>query len=1012
MEKGTVLTSTSFTHARAFLVRFGLAAMIVFVFALLSRAGGPKYVAGTSYFETSATGQPLTWAGGVITYYTDQGDLSPILPNASANTFVANAFGVWTAVPTAALNITSGGQLGEDVNGTNVYVNSNGTITMPADIQPSATSTPIGIVYDYDGSVTDALLGTGAGGSSQCFYNAVYGGDDNYGAVASYLHALIVINGQCALDSSQLVDLEYRLVRVIGSVIGVGWSQLNTNVITGNPPPTSADYAGFPVMHYMDSPSCVPITNCYANPYQLADDDIAAVSRLYPVTAQNQADFPDSQVFSAVTGRIYGSVWFTDPAGNPTQPMQGVNVVARWIDPSTSLPSDQYSISSVSGFLFTGNAGNPITGFNDSEGDAYSEWGSTSSTLEGFFDLGGLPLPNGGSAQYQLSVEALDPTWSMGVGPYAPLLVSLSGTAPTITITVSAGQDVEQDILMTSSGQPVPSPPNSWSTPAAVPETGRWLGSLSGYGDMEYLLLPVQANRTFSVAVMALNQDDLASESKAQPVIGLWSASDPQGAAPPAFTPSPFNSPTEGLTLLNAQTASSTNLLIGISDIRGDGRPDYRYQAHVLYGDSLSPSRVSVNGGVVTVSGTGFAAGQNVSVGGVTVNPLAVSANQLLLDAPAFSDGPQTISISDPVTGASSTMTDVLIFGAAATDSITLLNPIIPPTPVGAQAALPVTVRVLASDRATPVQGATIGWSTTNNLQLSACSGTSCTVTTDQNGDASSWLTPAVVGAATVTATLAPGVYTPTQSVTTTLNATESSSDIGVLPQYMWIAQGATVSIPLTALVLSNGTPQENAKVNFSVVQGSGTLSAASAQTNSSGNASVSLSVSQISTLVQVSACFAPEGLPCQPFYVSPVQLANLNLQQVTGAGQVSTGQAFQPMVVRVTDSSSPPNPVMAASVTFQNTVLRPGGTSPGGGTAMCSKLSYRWPGSMREDLERGRFDQSKFEVAGRPCLKPRSGDRIQPTARAVGKQPEEAQASEGRKKNRERNHNGLPISQ
>src|SRR5580693_8382828 len=199
--------------ARLFLLRLAAAAAMVLLFAMLARAGGPKYIAGASYFDPSVIGQPLVWPQGAITYYTDQGNLSPILPNASANTFVANAFSIWTAVPTAALTIASGGQLAEDVNGTNVYLNSNGTISMPADIQPSATGTPVGVVYDSDGTVTDALIGSGAGGTSQCFFNAAYGGDDNFGTFATYQHALIVINGRCALQSSQLTDVEYRLVR-------------------------------------------------------------------------------------------------------------------------------------------------------------------------------------------------------------------------------------------------------------------------------------------------------------------------------------------------------------------------------------------------------------------------------------------------------------------------------------------------------------------------------------------------------------------------------------------------------------------------------------------------------------------------------------------------------------------------------------------------------------------------------------------------------------------------------
>ena len=250
------VTNCMASTARLFLLRLALTGAIVCCFVLLSRAGGPKCVAGTNFFDSTTAGQPLVWPQGLILYYTDQGDLSPILPNAAANSFVAGAFSQWTAVPTAAIAATSGGQLAEDANGTNVILNSDGTMSMPPDIQPTATGTPIGIVYDSDGAVTDALLGSGAGNSSQCFSNAVFGGNDNYGSFATYQHALIVINGQCAQQSTQLTDVEYRLVRVIGGVLGLGWSQVNPNVLTRTPVPTSDDYAGFPVMHATDPLNC------------------------------------------------------------------------------------------------------------------------------------------------------------------------------------------------------------------------------------------------------------------------------------------------------------------------------------------------------------------------------------------------------------------------------------------------------------------------------------------------------------------------------------------------------------------------------------------------------------------------------------------------------------------------------------------------------------------------------------------------------------------------------------
>jgi hypothetical protein len=58
------------------------------------------------------------------------------------------------------------------------------------------------------------------------------------------------------------------------------------------------------------------------------------------------------------------------------------------------------------------------------------------------------------------------------------------------------------------------------------------------------------------------------------------------------------------------------------------------------------------------------------------------------------------------------------------------------------------------------------------------------------------------------------------------------------------------------------------------------------------------------------------------------------NLQAIAGAAQVvKLGAVFQPVIVRVTDSSSPPVPVFGASVTFQTMVLRPVGDAPAGGS-------------------------------------------------------------------------------
>ncbi|MFY9905001.1 MAG: hypothetical protein WAK62_07640, partial [Terriglobales bacterium] len=249
--------------------------------ATLSHAGGPAFVAGSGY-NAGVEGQALIWASGSILYFTDQGNLSPILSNTQANAFVAAAFTVWTTIPGITLTATSGGQLAEDVDGSNIQTNGYGVVTAPADITPSATSTPVGIVYDYDGTVTDAILGDGAGDIEDCFTNAVYGGPDNFSTTGNIVHSLVVINGICAATTAQLPDVQYRLIRTLGRTIGMGWSQADVNVQTRNPPPGSADFAGFPVMHFTDSIACVPITVCYPNPDAPAMDDMDSLARLYP----------------------------------------------------------------------------------------------------------------------------------------------------------------------------------------------------------------------------------------------------------------------------------------------------------------------------------------------------------------------------------------------------------------------------------------------------------------------------------------------------------------------------------------------------------------------------------------------------------------------------------------------------------------------------------------------------------------------------------------------------------
>jgi hypothetical protein len=116
--------------------------------------------------------------------------------------------------------------------------------------------------------------------------------------------------------------------------------------------------------------------------------------------------------------------------------------------------------------------------------------------------------------------------------------------------------------------------------------------------------------------------------------------------------------------------------------------------------------------------------------------------------------------------------------------------------------------------------------------------------------------------------------------------------------------------------------------VSFQIASGLGSLSAPTATTNLMGYATVTLSLAQFVSEVQVNACISPENSPCTQIYANPVPLSQLNLEPVSGAGQETAATTLQPVIVRVVDSASPPHSVTGAPVAFQTTVLRPQGSN------------------------------------------------------------------------------------
>jgi hypothetical protein len=347
-----------------YLVPVALALAVLAVIA--ARAGGPLVVGGPGMAE----GVPFIWTINPLTYWTDLGSLGN-KNKAWADDLVAQAFKVWEDVPTANIGFSKAGDLGADVDASNILSVLN---SIEGCGPLGSIAKDRSIIYDLDGSAVAALLGeenkTTVLGFASPACASSNGVDSNY-----YLRGYAVLNGIFLDDIKSATNPEVTvtgfkavMIHEFGHMIGLDHSQINLNCLTSYCLPGSDDLEGVPTMFpvLIDEPAMST----------LATDDIAAISALYP-----ESTFPTS------TGRITGHVFFSDGQ----TPAQGFNVIARKTDNALVT-----AVSSVSGFLYTVDVGNPVYPWGG------SEYGSRDPALIGYYVLPGL-LPG----SYTVEVEAI-----------------------------------------------------------------------------------------------------------------------------------------------------------------------------------------------------------------------------------------------------------------------------------------------------------------------------------------------------------------------------------------------------------------------------------------------------------------------------------------------------------------------------------------------------------------------------------------------------------------------------
>jgi hypothetical protein len=841
------------------------------------QAGGPKYVAGVSFFNPGVLGQPVHWAGGQVNYYVDRGPLNASISNQQATAMVDAAAALWSAVPTAGVTLTDMGSLNEDVSGANI-VAVNGAITQPADVTPAAASYPLGIIYDADGSVIDAIFGVGASDPTGCQNNGVWVWMDNINPDTTIAHGIILLNGLCATNSNLTEMMSYELERAFGRILGLDYAQVNLTALVDETP---GGTDGWPIMQPLSGVCTQSGGQCIPEPSILHYDDIAALNRIYPISAQNLASFPGKELTAANTVSIQGTVTFRTGLG-----MQGVNVVARPLDANGN-PLYEYTVTFVSGGYFNGNRGNPITGWTDSNGNLLTEWGSGDPAMQGYFDLSGMPLPPGATtANYQVTFEAIDPLYILtdSVGPYLDGQATPSGTLQAVSVPgLEAGmtQTLTVDVADSAVGG-YQDAIGTQAAPRTLPASGLWCGRLSQVGQSDWFSFPVRGNRIFTIVTQALDETGAPTENKAMPAIGIWDAFDPVGATAVGAAPG-MNGLAAGESWLRVATNGDDMVRIGIADQRGDGRPDYAYNGWVLYADTIQPQRLPASGGPIVIQGLGFRLADTVLVGGQPAVVASISPNEITAIAPPAATGVTgsvDIEVDDlPLIYAAAIVPGGVSYDSGTGDALTLLTAPMNTVPIGTP--IPFTVTALGPDL-TPAGGVTVIYTVTAGTATLACGKPVCSVTATGDGRATMNMTAVDTTWSIVTAALTNGSSLQAQF------AGGTPPVLASLTPQLSLAAGATFTWTVQALVLKSGLPLSGQSVAWQMPSsGIVSLGSTAAITGANGIAAKILTVGPLAEGQQVSATACLNGTSqCIAFSAFGSRPEYALLERVSGTAQ------------------------------------------------------------------------------------------------------------------------------
>ncbi len=863
----------------------------------------------------------MAWYTNAPMYFTDPGNLSATVTHAQADAIVAAAAAVWN-IPMASVTLAQGGELAEHVEGAGAAANAyfNGTaVVFPADVEATNyASVQIPVIYDSDGSVIDLLLGSGASDPTGCRQNGVVESVDSFGWSGTIQHAVIVLNGLCVgSDPEQLTQMQYQLTRVFGRVLGLAWSQLNDNVFTGVPQPTAAQMALWPLMHPMDLICGDYSYQCMQNSFTLRPDDINALVALYPVLSSGGGKTRSG--VNAVSAS--GAVSFSTQQG-----MELVNVIAYrliWGVDSGWEPNPVYS--STTGYPFQENGGNPVDGVEADSENA----GALVAADEGAWSMPYIAAGPQGAYLY-FRTESINPLYwgEYAAGAYQRPVITMSGAQQqTGAISVIPGTPGTMNIGAGggASFNWCQYPDGLETNPVASSSTGWWNESICGVlSSTAWRKTAVNANTSWTIEIAALNEAGVGSVHKLQPVIGVWNETDPTGTLPTvASQVAAMNSMVLGMTQLRVPAATSAAAYrIAIADQFGAARPDFAYDARILYASGVSPATLNAAGGQITISGTGFQAGNEVLIDGVAAVVMSWTSTQIVATAPsmamvgATSGTAVDVEVLDATTGGVTDIAGALTYNQGTNDLVALVSA---PASLetGEVAATAFAVRVYQADGLTPAKGANVSFVVVGSgggaAVATGCNGgPGCVVVTDATGLAKTPLMGIAPGAVTVSGTEMSGGASARVTIAD-MNAAQTVT-IGAVTQYLAAGAPGNWGVSLTAT--QDGAAAAGIPVVWSTTSLGFTLSPVTPTTAANGTEEVIVQVGAIasgSTNVMTACAWTSV---CSSWTVYGVAASQWMVAVSSGGGQsVVEGVTPAAVTLLVTDGAGHALPGAAVNV-------------------------------------------------------------------------------------------------